>query len=193
MGNNNLEVQDIQEVEQGGVKAWLKEVFGPFNICLAILLVLVLLFNIFFQLATVNGHSMDNSLSNDQLLLEYDFAYKFGANPQYKDIVIIDVKDESDEVDYIIKRVIGVPGDTIAIKDNKVYRNENLLHEGYIKEEMENNEDMEITVGKDEVWVMGDNRNNSLDSRYYGTFEIEKIHGKIVASLNPFKWTGNLE
>lgn len=76
-----------------------------------------------------------------------------------------------------IKRVIGLPGDTIEFRNNKVYRNGKLLVEPYIKEPMRNTPNETIHVPKGYIFVMGDNRNYSKDSRDIGCIPIDHVIG----------------
>ncbi|HZG80558.1 MAG TPA: signal peptidase I, partial [Brevibacillus sp.] len=83
-----------------------------------------------------------------------------------------------------IKRVIGKPGDVLEFKDNQVYRNGVPLEEPYIKEKMEYMSDKVVTVPENHVFVMGDNRNDSTDSRELGAIPMNHIIGTMIN--NPF-------
>ena len=96
------------------------------------------------------------------------------------DIIVVDYVDAAKKETYIIKRVIGIGGDHIDIKDNQVYLNGKLLEEDYINGVMTNNEDMSIDIPEGKVFVMGDNRSVSLDSRSFGPIEISSIIGRAV-------------
>lgn len=152
--------------------------------CLIIGFVLSCLVLTFVRISVVNGPSMNDTLSNGQRLIVSRMSYVVN-NPKRGDIVIA----ESDKLDvkYIIKRVIGVPGDTIELKHNKFYINGKKINEPYIKETMENNENQKWTLGKDEYFICGDNRNNSLDSRVIGSVNKSQIFGKVVFDLQHFK------
>lgn len=125
-------------------------------------IILTILISLFVQVGQVVGVSMTNTLQNNELVLINKMAYKSHA-PEYKDIVALHADVNGGET--LIKRVIGVPGDTVEIKDNVVYVNDKQLNEDYIKEHMEHNQDMKVVVPDGEIFVMGDNRNYSLDSR----------------------------
>ena len=96
---------------------------------------------------------------------------------------------------YIIKRVIAVSGDTLDIKDGYVYRNGKKLEEDYIKGQTFERSDFSypLTVPEDHVFVLGDNRENSLDSRIIGLIEHDQVKGKVVFRLWPFSRIGKVK
>lgn len=125
-------------------------------------------------LFTVDGHSMDHTYAHGDLLVgDKNAEIKAG------DILIIysDVLSER-----IVKRCIGLPGDKVEIRDNTVYVNGKALKEDYIAEPMIT-EDLSITLAKDEYFVMGDNRNDSTDSREIGPIPKGKIQAKVTHNL----------
>ncbi|WP_425060091.1 Signal peptidase I S [Sporomusa carbonis] len=174
---------------------------------LAVALSLAILINAFvFQPTRVVGSSMEPNLHNNDYVFVSKLSHTFTTPPEYGDIVIIDsrvfrdrsVKDDiSDPVlTYLsvaklteadrhiwIKRVIGKPGDVIEIKDGQVYRNGSLLAEPYIKEAMQAAAPTKVVVPDNYVYVMGDNRNNSSDSRYIGPVPLSHVLGKVVLTL----------
>ncbi len=133
---------------------------------LTCVIILAVLCNTFvLQRATVDGSSMETTLHDGDNLIIDKMSYRV-SDPKRYDIIILDYRYE--EGTYYVKRVIGLPGETIQIKDGKVYIDgEVLSSDDYCPEEIEDAGIAEkpITLGEDEFFVMGDNRNNSHDSR----------------------------
>lgn len=125
--------------------------------------VLSLVFTFAARAIRVDGHSMDPTLHDQQLLIINSLPYQ----PSHGDIVVIDAYTPHGQT--LIKRVIGVAGDTIDIDftTGTVYRNGEALDEPYTAEPTYTRLDMTfpVTVPEGTIFVMGDNRNNSLDSR----------------------------
>lgn len=130
----------------------------------------------------VDGASMDQTLEDGQILLLYKLA-----NVDYGDIVVL---DEEKEGEIIIKRIIGMPGDTVSIRDNTVYVNGEEVEEDYAYGETSDYE--EITLDDDEYFILGDNRPISKDSRYFGPVKEDEIIGKIIFRLWPFNKFGTI-
>ena len=130
----------------------------------------------------VDGASMDQTLEDGQILLLYKLA-----NVDYGDIVVLD-EEKEDEI--IIKRIIGMPGDTVSIRDNTIYVNGEEVEEDYAYGETSNYE--EITLGDDEYFILGDNRPISKDSRYFGPVKEDEIIGKVIFRLWPFNKFGTI-
>lgn len=139
----------------------------------------------FVQISRVYGTSMVPTFHEGNIVLVDKVFYKRGE-PERNDIVVVDYRDANQNETFIIKRVIAVGGDHLEIKDNQVYLNGELLQEDYINGTMTNNEDMSIDIPEGKVFVMGDNRNNSLDSRRLGYFDFEDdVIGKVFFTV-PF-------
>lgn len=136
----------------------------------------------FVGLTKVYGESMEPTLQDQGQYLIQKQAYLW-EEPQYEDIVVIEVPELVER--YLIKRVIGKEGDLIEIKANELYRNGEKIKEPYILEKMDT-EDLTVQVPKDSVFVMGDNRNNSIDGRELGCLPYENIYGKIIFEVNGF-------
>lgn len=133
----------------------------------------------------IDGESMEPTFQHHDVVIVDRISYHTGE-PKRGDVVIvddvIDPFESKPNKKKLIKRVIGLPGDTIEVKNGELIRNGKKVKENYINEKMK--QDMpEVTVEKGTVFVMGDNRNNSLDSRILGAFQREKIYGRIVLEL----------
>lgn len=142
------------------------------------------IFLLFFRVAVVSGHSMDNSLKDGQHLILSVRAYDF-CKLKRGDVIVAEPCTLKGQ--YIIKRLIGLPGDQIEIRDNRLYLNGEKIQEDYLPEPMIT-ENIQLTVPEGRVFVMGDNRNLSKDSRneYIGCLSISnELKGKIILCL-PF-------
>ncbi len=160
--------------------------------------VLALLINSFvFFFARVEGNSMLGTLKDGEVLFVWRAGYVFGQ-PQRGDIVICHYP-ETAEGGYLdqkntcyVKRVIGLPGDTVSIRQGTVYINGEALKESYLETERIDSQSMEAVVLEEgEYFLMGDNRSDSTDSRRMGAVERGKILGKAVGVVYPFTEFGS--
>ncbi|MBM7699136.1 signal peptidase I [Kurthia huakuii] len=132
----------------------------------------------------VNGKSMENSIHDGDQFITSQLAYKW-QEPRYNDIVILDAAIIPGHELYI-KRVIGLPGDTLDIRNNQLYRNNRFIDEPYIKEQMTETS-LHITVPKNHLYVMGDNRNHSTDSRIFNAIDMTKdVKAVVLFRIKPF-------
>ena len=137
-------------------------------------------FSAFVKPVKVIGSSMDSTLHDGQRLFVFRQAYLGKNNPEYKDIIVVDA-DFFGEEKKIIKRVIATEGQSLKIDGSDVYVDGKLLKEDYIKETMNPEWDIEIEeIPEDKVFIMGDNRNNSGDSRHIGLVDESDIYGKVL-------------
>ena len=143
----------------------------------------LLITHFIFLSVRVDGSSMYPTLENSGKYWLNRLAY-FRSEPQRRDIVVL--KDPRDGV-LVVKRIIALPGESVYFKKGKVYLDGKLLNEPYLPEfsytfaYQKKSGDEFVCVGKNEYFVMGDNRSNSTDSRTYGTVPRDKILGKLFS------------
>lgn len=145
------------------------------------------------QRVTVIGDSMNPFLHDRDQLLEDRFTYHFLREPERFEIVVFKLK--SDPGTHYIKRIIGLPGETVQIIDSCVYINGELLEDPYkgYKPFLPGSASKPVVLGEDEYFVMGDNRTNSIDSRFsVGPVKREQINGRAVFRFWPFEDWGSL-
>lgn len=137
----------------------------------------------------VSGGSMDPTFSDGQYLIIDELSYYFN-NPQRDEVVVF--KYPNNPSKYFIKRIIGLPGETIIVKDNKVTikNGENpdgfRLDEAYVKNPDFQTRSIEIKLSDEQYFVMGDNRAASSDSRDWGPVDKKLITGHVFVRLLPF-------
>ncbi len=156
--------------------------------------VMLTIFSLLVRPALVNGVSMLPTLRDGEQLALWQVGYH---DPDYGDIVVVDTPQLEEKV--IVKRVIGKAGDTIDInfQTGEVRRNGEVLEEPYIKEPTALYEGVDFPVQVPEgcLFVMGDNRNNSKDSRNpeIGMVDTRRVMGKVVFRLLPLNKIGPVE
>jgi len=176
---------------KAGLSGWRKELWD-WSKALIIAFTIVLLLRAFvFQLSTVRSISMQPTLYENEWLFINKIVYDFGK-PKRGDVVIL--KDPSvgpDRKDYLVKRVIGEPGDTLEIRNGQLYINGTLIVEPYTDVKIEDGDFAPVTVSDGHYFVMGDNRhrNASKDSRAFKEVPEELIKGRGDFILWPIsKW-----
>lgn len=176
------EIKDVQELSKG--RRFIKEAI-PYVIIVvaAVLIRLIFLIN-----ATVPTGSMLDTIPLQSRILGTKFAY-WGSEPERGDIIVFEAPDNNDTL--YVKRVIGLPGDTVEIKNGITYVNGEALSEPYLREPQEG-EYGPFEVPEEAVFVMGDNRNNSNDARFWNTKYVpyENIQGKAYLIYWPFSSFG---
>ena len=135
----------------------------------------------------VKGASMEPAFLNSDYILTEKVSYKFNQ-PERGDIIVFEAPNRQN-ADYI-KRVVGLPGETVMVKEGSVYVNGELLNESYEPNNTDPaqfmKEGKEIVVPEDTYIVMGDNRPHSSDSREFGPVSIESIIGRAIIRYWPF-------
>jgi signal peptidase I len=165
------------------MKAFLRELILTLGLALAFFLIL----QTTIQSSIVEGSSMQPTLENAQRLIVVKAVYHF-REPQRGDIIIIHPPVAAPEKQWV-KRVIGIPGDTVEIKNHTVYVNNVALDEPYIKEKP-NYTMKPYKVEADHYFVLGDNRNNSSDSHTGWTVAENNIVGEVWLRLWPLSEWG---
>jgi len=181
-------------------------------------ILLLFIFGNVFSTTGIKGPSMEPNFFEGERVFIYNLGYYF-SEPKRGDVVVLSkhysekgliintitvakdlinnisnmIKKEI-EVKYIVKRVIGLPGDTIDIKDGYVYLNGNRLEENYVKGQTFERLGLSypITIPENKVFVLGDNREVSLDSRDLGLISYDQIKGKVTFRLLPISRFGKI-
>lgn len=134
-----------------------------------------------FETYRVVGQSMEPTLEQDQRLIVSKLRYRL-HEPQRGDIVVFN--DPQDPSRNLIKRIIGLPGEVLRIEQGQVYINESLIDEPYIRSYTSYSQPP-TAIPAGQYFVMGDNRNNSSDSRSWGTLPRQDIVGTASFSYWP--------
>lgn len=197
-------------------KSLLRNIIEWVATILAALLIALVIRSFVFELVRVDGHSMDNTLADKEIMLvtKYDYSstwlclpwqddaakesaarFTFGGNPERFDIVICRYPGRGDT--NFVKRVVGLPGDVVEIREGYLYVNGEKYEEAYIDDDYRVRGGSDgysfgpRTVPEGEFFVMGDHRNNSNDSRALGSISRNMIVGHVRHVLYPFdSWRG---
>lgn len=187
INNNGSDNISSGNNKQGKTRAVIREllVYG------VIILVFVFLVPRYvFQLTIVDGESMTDTLQDSDRLFVEKVSYRFG-DPDRFDIIVFYPFGRDDPDDYYVKRIIGLPGETVQIINSVIYINNEPLSENYRKEPYiayNGIANEPLLLGEDEYFVLGDNRNGSTDSRDPDTGPVkrENIDGRVVLRVYPF-------
>ena len=169
------------------LKEWAKDIL------IAVIVAVIILQ--FIKPTFVRETSMMPTLQEYNFLFLSKQAYRFGE-PKQGDIIVFhtNLKTQTGDEKLLIKRVIGLPGDTVRIEEGKVFINDEEQKEPYTLEAYTSGYIEDLTVPDDSLFVMGDNRQNSTDSRdpSVGCIKISDVYGKAVFRLYPFNEIGLL-
>lgn len=174
-------------MKKDNIIKFLKDIF-PY----VLIIILVVLIRTFIVTpAQVDGSSMKPTLNNNNLVILNKLDYRLNDIKRF-DVVVVDIKTEK-----IIKRVIGLPGDTVSYKNKTLYINGKKVEENFTH----TNDTRDFKLGDigyqkipgDKYFVVGDNRNNSMDSRIIGLVDKEQILGSVSFRFFPFNKIGKVK
>ena len=165
------------------VRTWLRDVAIALSLALVIIVFL-------YQPVKVEGTSMAPLLSDQERIFINKFVYKL--EPIHRDDVVV-FWYPLDQSQSFIKRVIGLPGETLQIEDGKLYINGKYMPEPYVpKRYFDDSSYGPIKIPRHEYFVMGDHRDSSNDSRIFGPVPRKFIYGKAVFAYWPFNHFGEI-
>ncbi len=175
---------------------WKAELISWVQVIVAAALIALFLTNFIIANSEVPSESMEQTIMAGDRIIGSRLSYLF-SEPERGDIVIFHYPDDPTGKIYYVKRVIGLPGDVIDIHDGGVYLNgsDTPLEEPYLWEEMITIGNLHYEVPEDCYFMMGDNRNNSRDSRFWeNTYATkDQIIAKVLFRYFPFNHMGALE
>lgn len=182
---HTTELELVKQPEKKQKDGFLNSAFEWVSAAMVALLIVSLLFTTVFRLVNVSGESMMPTLLNGERLVISNLGY----TPEYGDIVIVLRTNDTP----LIKRVIGLPGDTIVIDNDKgvVLRNNRPLDEPYTQGVTKQSRNatgfsQPVVVEEGYLYVLGDNRENSADSRSLGCQSMDNLVGRVLFRLTPF-------
>lgn len=191
------EEQKTAQTEKSGKGSWQKELYTELRMLAVILTVTILMFHFLAQLVVVVGSSMYPTLHDGDLLI----AWRLNYEPEQGDIVVLH-KETPYIQETIVKRIIATGGQTVEIdyEENAVYVDGVRIQEDYLNQEQvdimeEKGDVLSIDVPEGSVFVMGDNRNHSTDSRFTAALSVvdeDYIIGKALFIFFPFQHAGLL-
>lgn len=194
---NMVEIKEMKNMEDSNENgADKKEMFLEYLrfsvFTLIAMIAIFILLSFVAQRTRVNGNSMYPSLEDGQSVIVNKLSYRFSDIERFDVVIFPHYNEEyNKEINYI-KRVIGMPGELISIKDGLIYIDGEVLTEsyGYFSEgdtSYSGIADEEIYIGEDEYFVLGDNRNASDDSRAFGCISKEDIIGEALMIIYPLR------
>ncbi len=182
---------DDYEEKKPGI---LREILGFLVYVAAVVGITFLIITFVGQRTYVSGSSMENTLHHGDNLIVDKITYRF-KDPSRYDIIVFPFRYEENV--YYIKRIIGLPGETIQIEDGTIYVDGEVLYESYGREVMKSAglAADPVTLGEDEYFVLGDNRNDSTDSRdpNVGVIHRDEIIGRAWMRIWPLDGIGVLK
>lgn len=184
--NNNGTDNGIKNDAEKGIKKYLSFAWELFKIALIALAIVLPIRYFLFQPFIVKGESMSPNFENGDYLIVDEISYRF-SSPQRGDVIVFNYP--KDTAQRFIKRVIGLPRETVDITGGKVEITKNgeksFLTEKYLSDDLKTIGNVNVVLADDEYFVLGDNRDYSYDSRSWGTVPQENIIGKAFFRIFP--------
>lgn len=149
-----------------------------------IVIVVVIIRTFLISPAIVNGDSMLPILKDNEIVFVNKYINYFG---KYKRFDIVVIKEDNE---YLIKRLIGFEGETVEYRNDELYINNEKIEAPI---DFEYTKDFKEKVDENSIFVLGDNRNVSKDSRYFGSFNLNKVKGTVNIRIFPFNKIGKVE
>ncbi|HBA93230.1 MAG TPA: signal peptidase I [Ruminococcaceae bacterium] len=195
MSNKNEKVTDENEEVK---KSPLKDVLDFLAPIVIALIIAILLKTFIFANAVIPTGSMLNTIHEGDRVIASRITYTFN-DPERYDIAIFKYPDNPQQ--NFVKRIIGLPGETVSIRNGEVYivdkdGKSQKLRDDFVSPENMDNYNGTFVVPEDSYFVMGDNRDNSVDSRYWTTTNFvsrDKMIGKVLFRYYPFNTAGKLD
>lgn len=202
--NTEKEIESAENQEQKKKKSFIREALEFCAPIIIALIIAMLLKSFVFANAVVPTGSMLNTIQLEDRVIASRLTYVFN-DPERYDIIIFEYPDYNPDVNpdekYFVKRIIGLPGETVEILNGDVYvtgkdGKTEKLRDDFVDEENKDNYNGTFTVPEDSYFVMGDNRSRSVDSRYWLSTNYvskDKILGKVKFRYYPLNSIGKLE
>ena len=184
-------MKDKEEIKEEQEKQNIKKIILEIVPYIVVLVLVILVKTYLIAPIQVNGESMMSTLHDRDIMILNKVNYRFNKIKRFY-IVVVKYNDT-----YLIKRVIGLPGENIEYKDNKLYIDGKYIKEDYLPKDIVTNDfslkeiTNKVKIPKDSYFVMGDNRTNSTDSRVLGPFNKKDIEGNTSLTIFPFNRLGN--
>lgn len=177
-----IKIDDARSGLQSALE-WVAVVVGAIVVALVVRTFLL-------QAFSIPSGSMESTLEISDRLLVNKLSYQFGDVERGDIVVFLKPESLSSPYDDLIKRVIGLPGDVVEGRENQVFINGEALVESYLDDGVVIRDFAAVEVPDDHVFVMGDNRSNSADSRVFGPINIDRIEGEAFLRYWPFSRVG---
>lgn len=181
-------MNDISTSNQETPFSWKRELINWIFVVLAAMAIAFFLNNFVIANSVVPSGSMENTIMTGDRVIGFRLSYLF-SDPKRGDVVIFHFPDDPTGETYYVKRIIGLPGDTVDVRDGHVYLNQadTPLLEPYIKEPMEKESSVHFEVPENSYLMLGDNRNHSSDAREWTNQYVseDKIIAKVLFRYYP--------